>query len=143
MATRDDLNRWIDAYASAIRDRSPDRVVACYHPEAQITVHGLADAGGAWNSKHSIGTSDIKQEYQRFFDLVDEFTVDYTDRILDPASGTAAVIVRISGTNVDGTAFDLANALHLTFDVNGRIAAMHNWYGDAEPRGAAHGGAHA
>ena len=127
----DDLDRWVDRYAAAIRERAPERVVACYHPQAEIDVHGLADAGSAWNSKHSVGTDGILEEYERFFALVDDFTVAYTDRIYDTNARSVAVIVRISGSNSDGTSFDRANALHLTFDDAGLITTMHNWYGDA------------
>ena len=134
MTTREDLDRWIDRYSAAIQSRNPHNVVACYHPAAEITVHGLSEAGSAWNSKHTIGTEGIVDEYQRFFDLVGDFTVTYTDRILDSLNCSAAVIVRIAGTNKDGSTFDRANALHLTYDDHGLIASMRNWYGDAIER---------
>jgi len=130
VTTQADLDRWIDRYADAIRRRDPDGVVACYHPRSEVTVHGIADAGSAWNSKHSIGTDGIAEEYRRFFDLVAEFTVEYTDRILDTHTRQAAMIVRIAGSNADGSHFTRANALHLTFDDQGLIVAMRNWYGD-------------
>ena len=130
MTTRADLDNWIDRYADAIRRQDPDGVVACYHPRSEVIVHGIADAGSAWNSKHSIGTDGIAEEYRRFFDLVADFTVEYTDRILDPHTRQAAMIVRIDGNNADGSHFTRANALHLTFDERGLIVAMRNWYGD-------------
>ena len=130
MTTRANLDAWIDRYADAIRRRDPDGVVACYHPRSEITVHGIADAGSAWNSKHSVGTDGIAEEYRRFFDLVSDFTVEYTDRILDIDSRQAATIVRIAGRNADGSEFARANALHMTFDDQGLITSMRNWYGD-------------
>ena len=130
MSTRAQLDQWIDRYADAIRRRDPEGVVACYHPRAEVTVHGIADAGSAWNSKHSIGREGIAEEYRRFFELVDDFTVEYTDRILDTEARQAAVVVRIRGQNVDGSEFNRANALHMSYDEHGSIVSMRNWYGD-------------
>ncbi len=130
-ATADQIHRWIDRYGDAIRARDARAVADCYAADAQIHVHGLGDAGSAWNSKHSVGNHGIEEEYQRFFDLVNDFTVEYTDRIVSPDQGAAAMVVRISGTNADGTSFDRANALHVTFGGDGRIELMLNWYGDA------------
>lgn len=129
--TNDQINAWIDRYADAIRARDARAVAECYAEDAEIHVYGLADAGSAWNSKHSTGNAGIEDEYERFFELVADFEVDYTDRILSTEQSAAAMIVRISGTNTDGSTFNRANALHLTFDGEGRIAVMRNWYGDA------------
>lgn len=131
MTSADDVHAWIDRYGDAIRARDAKAVAACYSDDAEIRVHGLADAGSAWNSKHSRGNAGVEEEYQRFFGLVDDFVVEYTDRIVAPEQSAAAMVVRIRGVNSDGSSFDRANALHVTFDVDGRIVTMLNWYGDA------------
>lgn len=131
MSTAEQIHAWIDEYATAIRARDPQAVARCYADNAEIHVHGLGEAGGAWNSKHSVGNAGIEDEYRRFFDLVDDFTVEYTDRIVSPEQSAAAMVVRIAGVNHDGSSFDRANALHVTYDAQGRIATMMNWYGDA------------
>lgn len=131
MTSADQIHAWIDRYGDAIRARDAEAVAGCYAEDAEIHVHGLSDAGSAWNSKHSRGNAGIREEYEHFFRLVGHFTVEYTDRIVSPDQSAAAMVVRIRGVNADGSPFARANALHVIFDADGRIASMLNWYGDA------------
>ena len=126
-----DLNALVDNYAEAIRSRDPKAVAGLYAEDVELLVHGLGDADSAWRSKRQSGSAGVEAEYRGFFELVDEFQVEYTDRIIDLQQRAVAVIVRIQGINADGSAFDMANALHLFYDAQGKITRMLNWYGQA------------
>ncbi len=126
-----DLNALVDRYCSAIRSRDARAVAALYAPGVEMTVHGFGGEDSPWNSKRQSGAAHIAAEYQRFFDLTPEFTVDYADRIIDQQQRAVAMIVRIAGRDAQDNAFDMANALHLYYDGQGLIARMINWYGQA------------
>lgn len=126
-----DLNPLVDKYREAIRARDPQAVAALYAPEVEMVVHGLGGPESPWNSKRQTGSAPIAREYERFFALTAEFTVDYTDRIIDQAQRAVAMIVRIAGRDHQGNSFDMANALHFYYDPQGLIARMINWYGQA------------
>jgi len=126
-----DPNTCLDRYGHAVNGRDADAVAACFAPEHAYRVHGLGDDASAWNNKQASNPEAIREEYQRFFDLVEDFHAEYTDRIVDEAGASIACIVRVAGRNRDGTSFDMANALHLSYDASGRIVCFDNWYGQA------------
>ncbi|MDP0498272.1 MAG: nuclear transport factor 2 family protein [Verrucomicrobiota bacterium JB024] len=126
-----DPHSLLDAYGRAVNARDAAAVAACFAPAHDYRVHGLGDTTSAWNEKSASTTAAIEEEYRRFFALVDTFEARYTDRIADLPGRAIACIVRVAGKNSDGTAFDMANALHLTFDEAGKIIVFHNWYGRA------------
>ena len=128
---RIDPHALLDAYGRAVNARDAAAVAACFAPAHVYRVHGLADASSAWNDKSASTPAAIEEEYRRFFTLVDTFEARYTDRIAELPGRAIACIVRVAGKNSDGSTFDMANALHLSFDEAGKIIAFHNWYGRA------------
>ncbi len=125
------LNALLERYGEAVNARNAQAVAACFAPEHAYRVHGLDDDASAWNSKAASTPEAIRREYQRFFDLVEHFHAEYTDRIVDAQQRSIACIVRVAGRNTDGSSFDMANALHLGYDESGLIVTFHNWYGAA------------
>jgi hypothetical protein len=124
-----DPHALLDTYGRAVNARDAAGVAACFAPAHDYRVHGLADDASVWNTKSASTPAAIAEEYRRFFALVDTFEARYTDRIADQPGRAIACIVRVAGKNSDGTTFDMANALHLSFDEAGKIIAFHNWYG--------------
>ena len=121
----------LDAYGRAVNSRDASAVATCFAPAHTYRVHGMGDDASAWNSKSAHTPGAIEEEYRRFFELVEHFEARYTDRIVDLPGQAIACIVRVAGKNRDGTAFDMANALHVRFDEAGKIIDFQNWYGGA------------
>lgn len=126
-----DPNALLDAYGRAVNGRDATAVAACFAETHVYRVHGTGGEEDAWNDKASHSPDKIHAEYKRFFALVDSFHAAYTDRVVDVPGRAIACIVRVAGRNHDGSAFDMANALHLHFDEAGKIVRFTNWYGRA------------
>ncbi len=121
----------LDAYGDAVNARDAAAVAACFATEHGYRVYGLGDNASAWNAKAASTPAAIEAEYARFFALVADFHAEYTDRVVDVSARAIACIVRVAGTNRDGSGFDMANALHLHFDRSDKIVQFSNWYGKA------------
>ncbi|MBC2595553.1 nuclear transport factor 2 family protein [Ruficoccus amylovorans] len=121
----------LETYGRAVNARDAAAVAACFAAGHSYRVHGLGDGASAWNSKAASTPAAIEEEYRRFFELVESFEARYTDRIVDLPGRSIACVVRVAGKNRDGSTFDMANALHLAFDPDGKISVFRNWYGCA------------
>jgi hypothetical protein len=51
--------------------------------------------------------------------------------VISGAGASLPEVIMLKGINRDGSAFDMANALHFYYDAQGKIARMLNWYGQA------------
>ncbi|MGC9387202.1 MAG: hypothetical protein ACP5D0_09665 [Hydrogenovibrio sp.] len=90
-------------------------------------VHGVGeDAANPWNTKRETDREGIRKVYEAFFAQVSEMTVEYTDRVIDPESQAAAMVVRVRNGDVC-----MENALQLKFDASGHIIFFYNWYGQS------------
>jgi hypothetical protein len=127
MTTRKQINDRIEAYAKAVRDRNAEAVAQLFAERFDHRVHGAGtDPTNPWNTKREIDREGIRRIYEDFFLNVAEMTVEYTDRIMDTESNSAAMVVRVSTESVR-----MENALHIKWNPKGEIIFFYNWYGQS------------
>ncbi len=127
MAIREQINEQIETYAMAVRNRNPDTVAELFAESFDHIVHGLNQkAGNPWITKKETTREDIKQIYSDFFSSVAEMEVEYTNRIIDEESNSAAMVVKVKTKEIN-----MENALHIKWNSEGKIIYFYNWYGSA------------
>lgn len=127
MSTRLEINHRIEAYAKAVRDQDAAAVAALFAEQIDHIVHGAGtDPDNPWNTKREADREGIREIYAAFFASAPDFTVEYTDRVIDVENNAAALIVRVTGDNVA-----MENALQIQWNTDGLITFFYNWYGQA------------
>jgi len=127
MITREKINQWIEAYATAVRNRDAEAVSNLFAEQFDHVVHGAGgDPETPWNTKKESTRKGIRAIYEDFFAGMDEMEVAYTDRVIDVEEIAAALVVRVRGGGVS-----MENSLQLKWDENGKIVFFYNWYGEA------------
>jgi hypothetical protein len=127
MPTRQEINNRIGAYAKAVRDKNADAVAALFAEKIDHIVHGAGtDPDNPWNTKQETDREGIRKIYADFFVNAPDFTVEYTDRIIDTENNSAAMVVRVTGETVK-----MENALQIKWNDDGLITFFYNWYGQA------------
>ena len=125
MDSYQEINRLIDTYADAVRAKDAQAVARLFADSFDHRVHGLSTRpDDPWNSKQEHTPEGIRTAYEAFFSGTRQLSIEYTDRIIDPANRSAALIVRVQGPGVA-----MANALHLRWNETNKIIYFHNWYG--------------
>jgi hypothetical protein len=125
VTTRKQINDRIDAYAEAVRDRSPKDVSELFAERFDHIVHGVGtDPNNPWNTKRENDREGIRRIYEAFFSNVAGMTVEYTDRTIDAECNSAAMVVRVKSGSVC-----MENALHIKWDEEGKIIFFYNWLG--------------
>ena len=127
MSTRHEINQRIEAYAQAVRNRDLEGVAGLFAERFDHIVHGAgSDPDNPWNTKQETDREGIRQIYRQFFSTVTEMEVEYTHRIIDVETNSAAMVVRVKV----GTA-RMENALQVKWNEDGKIVFFYNWYGQA------------
>lgn len=127
MATRKQINELIEAYATAVRERKADLVAELFAEHFDHIVHGSGtDPANPWNTKRETDREGIRKIYDAFFADVVEMEVEYTDRIIDEESNSAAMVVRVKSRDIC-----MENALQIKWNSRGKIIFFYNWYGEA------------
>ena len=127
MTTREQINERIEAYAMAVRKRNSIAVAELFAESFDHIVHGLnQEQDNPWNTKKETSREDIRLIYSEFFSKVKEMEVDYTDRIIDEKSNSAAMVVKVKAKENH-----MENALHIKWNDKGEIIYFYNWYGSA------------
>ena len=127
MITREKINQWIEAYATAVRNRDAEAVSNLFAEQFDHVVHGAGgDPENPWNTKKESDRDAIRAIYEGFFAKMQEMEVAYTDRIIDVDENAAALVVRVRAGGVCKE-----NALQLKWDKKGKIVFFYNWYGEA------------
>jgi len=127
VTTRKQINDRIEAYAKAVRDRSPKSVSELFAERFDHIVHGVGtDPNNPWNTKRETDREGIKRIYEDFFSNVAHMTVEYTDRTIDVKCNSAAMIVRVKSRSIC-----MENALHIQWNDEGKIIFFYNWYGQS------------
>lgn len=124
-ATRKEIDDRIEAYAAAVRERSPGAVSELFAESFDHIVHGAGtDPGNPWSTKRETDRHGIRRIYEDFFASVTDMSVDYTDRTIDVEGNSAAMVVRVKSGSIH-----LENALHIKWNDEGKIIFFYNWYG--------------
>jgi SnoaL-like domain len=127
MITQKQINEWIEAYAKAVKDRKPKAVSELFAEHFDHIVHGAGiDPNNPWNTKRETDREGIRKIYEDFFSNVKEIAVEYTDRIIDVKSNSAAMVVRVKNEDIC-----MENALHIKWNDQGEIVFFYNWYGQS------------
>ncbi len=127
VTTREQINDRIEAYAKAVRDRNPEAVSQLFAERFDHIVHGVGtDPSNPWNTKRETEREGIRKIYEDFFSNVADMAVEYTDRIIDTESNSAAMVVRVRIDPVH-----MENALHIRWNDDGEIIVFYNWYGQS------------
>ena len=125
MITRKQINEQIEAYAKAVRDKKPKAVSELFAEHFDHIVHGAGtDPNNPWNTKRETNREGIRKIYEDFFSNVVEMVVEYTDRIIDVESNSAAMVVRVNTGNIC-----MENSLHIKWNDKEKIIFFYNWYG--------------
>ena len=127
MTTRKQINDRIEAYAKAVRDRSPEAVSQLFAERVDHIVHGAGtDPANPWNTKRETDREGIRRIYEDFFSNVADMAVEYTDRIIDVECNSAAMVVRVRVG-----ALYMENALYIKWNDKEEIIVFYNWYGQS------------
>jgi hypothetical protein len=127
MTTRKQINDRIEAYARAVRTRNSKAVAELFASSFDHIVHGVGtDANNPWNTKMETDREGVKQIYDEFFANVADFSVEYTDRVIDVDNNSAAMVVRVKNGSTC-----MENALQVKWDDQGEIIFFYNWYGQS------------
>ena len=127
MTTRKQIDDRIEAYGKAVRERNPEAVSQLFAECFDHIVHGAGtDPANPWNTKRETDREGIRKIYEDFFSNVTDMVVEYTDRIIDVESNSAAMVVRVRiGSSC------MENALHIKWNDKEEIIFFYNWYGQA------------
>ncbi len=127
MTKREQINERIEAYAEAVRERRADAVSKLFAEHFDHIVHGAGtDPANPWNTKRESDREGIRKIYEAFFSNVTEMAVEYTDRVIDVESNSAAMVVRVSAGETS-----MENALQIRWNDQGEIILFYNWYGQS------------
>jgi hypothetical protein len=127
VTNRKQINDRIEAYAKAVRDRSPKAVSELFAERFDHIVHGVGtDPNNPWNTKRETDQEGIRKIYEDFFSNVADMAVEYTDRIIDVECNSAAMVVRVKRGSIC-----MENALHIKWNDEGKIIFFYNWYGQS------------
>ncbi len=127
MTTREQLDERIEAYAKAVKERNAGAVAELFAEEFDHIVHGAGtDPDNPWNTKRETDRQGIRAIYESFFSNVEQMEVEYTDRIIDVETNSAAMVVRVQSGSAR-----MENALQVKWNDEGKISFFYNWYGQA------------
>ena len=127
MTTRKQINDRIEAYAKAVRNRSPEAVSQLFAERVDHIVHGAGtDPANPWNTKRETDREGIRRIYEDFFSNVADMAVEYTDRTIDTECNSAAMVVRVRSGSMC-----MENALHIKWNDEAKIIFFYNWYGQS------------
>jgi len=127
VTTRKQINDRIEAYAKAVRDRSPEAVSQLFAERVDHIVHGAGtDPTNPWNTKRETDREGIRRIYEDFFSNVAGMAVEYTDRTIDVECNSAAMVVRARIGSIC-----MENALHIKWNDKEEIILFYNWYGQS------------
>jgi hypothetical protein len=125
--TRKQIDERIEAYAKAVRERNAGAVSRLFAERFDHIVHGVGtDPANPWNTKRETDREGIRRIYEGFFSNVADMAVEYTDRVIDVQSNSAAMVVRVNSGSVC-----MENALQIKWNDKGEIIFFYNWYGQS------------
>jgi len=112
VTTRKQINDRIEAYAKAVRERNPETVSQLFAERFDHIVHGVGtNPANPWNTKRETDREGIRRIYEDFFSNVADMAVEYTVRIIDTESNSAAMVVRVKSRTIR-----MENALHIKWN---------------------------